>query len=40
MDTATLLMNLTHQQKIGQTKLGDQNSEQIKIGGPKNWLLK
>ena len=38
--TATSLMSLTHQQKIGQTKFGDQNSEKTKIGGPKSLFLK
>jgi hypothetical protein len=33
-------MYLTHQQKIDQIKMGDQNSEKIKIGGSKSWLLK
>jgi hypothetical protein len=33
-------MSSTHQQKIDQIKLGDQNSEKTKIGGSKSWLLK
>jgi hypothetical protein len=33
-------MILTHQQKIGQTELGDQNFKKTKIGGPKSWFLK
>jgi hypothetical protein len=40
MDTAKSLISLTHQQKIDQTELGDQYSENTKIGGPKSWILK
>jgi hypothetical protein len=35
MYTATSLMSLTRQQKIGQTELGDQNSQKIKIEDQK-----
>jgi hypothetical protein len=35
MDIATSLTRLTHQQKIGQTELGNQNSEKTKIWGQK-----
>jgi hypothetical protein len=34
------LMSLTHQQKIDQIELGDQNSEKTKIKGTKKLIFK